>query len=98
MFNKSTLIHRNQRMISQKMGKEFIVLDLNAGNLYRLNRTGQSIWQGLSKPRKVKDLVEKIVEEYNVQQKIVEREVFDFIKEHLNTLFFITDADSNMDK
>lgn len=89
MVNQNTEIIRNQQIIAKKIRGEFITLDANRGNLYRLNATAQAIWKSARVPKSIKDIVEEIVREFAVDRKKVVKEVVQFVNQHLDSLFFI---------
>ena len=89
MTNNHTIIIRNQRLFAKKIGKEFILLDVNSERLYKLNSTAETVWKYLWKGRARKEIVSRITEEFSVDRKQVENEVTSFIGKHLSKLFFI---------
>jgi hypothetical protein len=45
---------------------EGVVLNLDTKNYYRLNSTGQVIWQGIAAGRSEDEIVERLMEEFDV--------------------------------
>jgi hypothetical protein len=57
---------RNQ--VSSDLGGEAVILHLASGTYYSLNEVGAHIWSLLQRPRQVREIVESIVAEYDVDR------------------------------
>jgi len=86
MMNQNTILIRNNQIIARQIDGEFVVLDINVGKLYNLNPTAKIIWKFLAKPRTVDEIVEKIINEFDVPEKIARKDVNSFVNENLGTL------------
>ncbi|HHP7229382.1 MAG TPA: PqqD family protein [Xenococcaceae cyanobacterium] len=51
-----------------KVGEEAVLLDLDSGNYYGLNETGNRVWQWLQQPKSVVEILDNFLEEYEVTQ------------------------------
>lgn len=87
-MRKDEIFIRNKQIIARQIQGEFVVLDINAGKLYKLNETAKVIWKFLAKPRSTTEIVEKVVTKFDVQEKVAKKEVQLFVNEHLGSLFF----------
>lgn len=90
MLSSYSVICRNKNVITKKIQNEFIVLDAAAGKLYKFNSTAEVIWKYLWRPRSLREITEKIIAEFLVNQPTAETEASEFIKKHLNKLFFLS--------
>ena len=52
----------------RKVGEEVFVLDRNQSVLHSFNKTGIRLWEGLSQGASVEQLVERILEEFEVSR------------------------------
>lgn len=87
MMNQHVILIRNNQIIARQIDGEFVVLDINVGKLYKLNPTAKIIWRFLAKPRTVDEIVERIINEFDISEKIARKEVSQFVNENLGTLF-----------
>lgn len=55
--------------------KEGVVLNLDTKNYYRLNETGQLIWQGLAAGKSAETITSELVERYEVATDIARTDV-----------------------
>lgn len=62
------------------MNGEKVMLGLHTGKYYNLGKIGGRIWDLLSEPIAVSRLIDELVQEYEVERSICEREVADFLQ------------------
>jgi len=60
---------------------ECVVIQAEKYTTTRLNQTGGWIWSQLQEPQTVSDLVEKLVENFNVPKEQAEADINDFLQE-----------------
>ena len=68
MLLKESLIVRNNAIPTVKMGEELSMLDVNSGKYFVLNEIGVDIWNQLEKPVSVATLLNKLLQEYDVEE------------------------------
>jgi hypothetical protein len=62
------LVARSAHVLDAGVLEETVVLDPERGAYYRLNRVGTRVWELLgARPRSVDEVVERVVEEYEVE-------------------------------
>lgn len=88
-MKNTDFIIRNHQTIAKKIQNEFIIIDPNKGNLFKLNTTAQAIWKYTRIQKSVKEIVHYIVNEFSVSEKKAQEDVIQFINKHLNILFFV---------
>jgi hypothetical protein len=85
MNNKVTLsnnIQRNENLLSAAIDDEIVLLDPEQGNYYGLNTVATDIWHLLKKPKSVFTLCQELIEQYDVETELCQKEVL----EHLTKL------------
>ena len=82
-MNLDTIIKRNPDIISADMKGETVMMSISTGKYHSINAIGASIWELISKPLKVSDLIDSLLEEYEVDRATCEAQVLDFLKDAL---------------
>ncbi|WP_207956909.1 PqqD family peptide modification chaperone [Rubrobacter tropicus] len=61
------------------IGGEVAILDLKGGTYYGLDAVGVRIWNLVQRPRKIVEVRDELLAEYEVDAKRCERDLLDFI-------------------
>lgn len=83
MISQRTIIKRNTRLIARLLGKELAVLEPSEGKLHTLTETAAFIWRLLWKPRRVSEIVEKLISEFEVSPSVAKKDTTHFISRSL---------------
>lgn len=70
---------RNSQTLSGRLSDELVMMDIEKGQYFSLNKVATRIWDLLEKPLDLKELCETLRLEYEVDEEQCQREV----KEHL---------------
>ncbi len=63
----NTIISRNEaQFLTNPVGDEIIILNMETGDYIGLNLVGSAIWEHLKTPQKVSEIIEKLMNEFNV--------------------------------
>ncbi|RLG58581.1 MAG: PqqD family protein [Candidatus Hydrothermarchaeota archaeon] len=86
MENLELRYERSPSMVFRKVAEEFILVPIrnNAGDLdsiYTLNPVGARVWELLDGKRSVRDIVEALVEEFEVEKEEAEADVVHFLRQ-----------------
>jgi hypothetical protein len=79
----------NPDIIYKIFEDEVHVLDYKTANIYTLNETASFIWKQLLKVATKKELVEKMKKEFDVSEKIIKKDIEEFLNEYLEKEFII---------
>jgi hypothetical protein len=63
------------RQVSSQLGDEAVILQLDDGVYYGLDPVGTRIWALLQEPRRIADIRDRIIEEYEVDPERCERDL-----------------------
>ena len=64
----NSIVSAADEQISSDLAGEAIILDLKSGIYYSLDRIGARIWELMQVPRKVSEIVEILIAEYEVSR------------------------------
>lgn len=67
--------------VSSLVGDETVILHLDDGMYYGLDPVGTSIWDLLQQPRRVREIRDRILDEYEVHPDRCERELIALLQE-----------------
>ena len=80
-ISEETTVVASADQVSSEVGGEMVALNLKSGLYYSLNRVGTRIWQLVQEPRRVGDVRDAIVEQFNVDVERCHRDVLRLIQE-----------------
>lgn len=78
-LNPNTTLRRSPEPMQASLGDEVVMMSLEQGNYYGLDPVGAHIWELLSEPLTVNELVEKLLTTYAVDRAVCERETLAFL-------------------
>ncbi|NLG50447.1 MAG: lasso peptide biosynthesis PqqD family chaperone [Chloroflexi bacterium] len=71
----SSRIAACKNQVSADLDGESVILNLDSGTYYGLNESGAAIWQLLQEPRRVSEIRDTLLAEYDVDAERCEQEV-----------------------
>lgn len=78
----------NQAIISQIEGNivsdmdgEKVMLSIDNGKYYNLGELGGTIWEYINEPLYIEELIEKLLDQYDVEKEVCEQQVKEFISQ-----------------
>ncbi len=71
---------RKKDIVAANLEGEVVTMNLMTGKYYNLGKTGSVIWSMLEEPVTVDELVQKLMEKYQVSRNLCEKDVMDFLK------------------
>jgi methyltransferase-like protein len=82
---KSTLSH-SKSIVTTKTGNEYVLVPVanniaDMNSVYTLNETGAYIWEHINGENNVEDIINKMMEEYEVDFLTASEDVYSFIDE-----------------
>lgn len=63
-----TKIKRNEDILASDLDGEKVMMSIQKGEYYGLGKTGTFIWDRIHEPIKIKELIDLIVEKYDVSK------------------------------
>lgn len=75
------LLIRSTDMLANDIGKETVMMSIEMGKYYGMNKTGSYIWKVLETPMSLTDLCNRIVVDFKISKEQCLDEVKPFIEE-----------------
>ena len=82
-INLDTVINKNLEIDDTDLDGEKVMMNLDKGEYFMMNEVGSRIWDIIDKPIKVKEIIETLTLEYEVDEEVCKDAVIEFI-ERLN--------------
>ena len=76
MISRGSTVVVAKDQVSSDLGEEVAILNLKAGVYYGLDAVGARIWSLIQEPRKVDEIRDVLLEEYEVEPERCERDLF----------------------
>lgn len=75
------LYKRNESLIVATMNEETVMMDVLSGKYYSLGVTGGAIWNILEEPTSLEEIIEKLLQEFNVDKGVCSIQVQQFLED-----------------
>lgn len=80
-MNPDLVISRNNDIIANAIGKETVMMSINAGRYYGTNNTGSYIWKVLENPLTFSQLCDILAADFKITKEQCINEITPFIEE-----------------
>jgi hypothetical protein len=80
-FATGATVSRRESVIACNVMEETVLLDLNSGVYFGLDPVGTRIWAMLGSPRRVSDLRDDLLQEFEIDSSTCEKSVCQFMNE-----------------
>jgi len=86
MISLNSVVSQSPSIVTRKTGNEYVLVPIanniaDMNSVYTLNETGAFLWEQIDGKKSVKDLIEAVVAEYEVDEKTAMEDVLSFIEE-----------------
>ena len=86
MVDLNTIVTQSPSIVTRKTGNEYVLVPVanniaDMNSVYTLNETGAFIWEQVDGKKSVKDLIEILIVEYQIDRKTATEDVLSFIEE-----------------
>jgi hypothetical protein len=94
MADMKSVLSRSSSVVTRKTGNEYVLVPVtdniaDMDSVYTLNETGAFIWEQIDGKRTVGEIIEKIIIEYEIDEKKAVSDLFSFIENMRNYLILI---------
>jgi len=84
------VIQRNEaKFIANKLGEEMVMMNMENGDFITMNNVGADIWGLCEKPLPVKELIQKLLNLYNITEDQCRNETIQFLQTSMEQNIFI---------
>ena len=79
-FTTTQPITRTPSVLSSAIDDEIVMMSMEQGMYYNLNPMGSAIWAMLETPHTFNEIIEKLMDEYDVDKATCEAETTEFLE------------------
>ncbi|MBF0406658.1 MAG: PqqD family protein [Candidatus Riflebacteria bacterium] len=97
MLNLQTSVIRHDRIVSTLVDNEVVMLDSDSGSYRALNAVGTYIWELLKESRNVREICDAVMEEFDVEKAICEKEIPEFVEKLISENLLVMNPDKFFD-
>lgn len=81
LLNPNSRIKVSEDQVSSYVAGEAVILNLKTGTYHSLNSVGARIWQLIQEPQMMRDILNTIVTEYDVEISVCERDLQELLNQ-----------------
>lgn len=81
MIARSDTVSASPHQVYTTLGNESVVLELQGSTYFGINDVGTTVWKFLQQPRQVTEVINHIVEHYEVSADLAEAEILSFLQD-----------------
>jgi len=75
-----TVIRRKDNHVTTELDDELILMQVGSGQFYSMDDTARDIWQRLAGPITFEQLIEQLLEHYDLDRQTCVKEVSEFLR------------------
>ena len=75
-----TLLHRKDDMLFNEIDGEVVMLSIENSEYYGMDKVGSRIWELLEQPHSFKNLVARLMDEYEISEQQCNEDTLAFVK------------------
>jgi hypothetical protein len=79
-INLTTVIRQSEDIDATDLNGDKVMMNLQKGKYFALNDVGSGIWDIISRPITVKDIIDTLLKEYEVDAAVCEETVMSFLE------------------
>ena len=95
MVSPASTVKRNPMQVYSKVDHEIVMLGLDEGKYYALNEVGARVWEHLDHPTLVKELIHKLLGEFDVSVEKCEIETLELLNELYDNKLIVIEPDND---
>lgn len=80
MMNRDTIISKTEEVVLAELDGKVVMMSIANGQYYGLDEVGSIIWEMMSEPVQVKNIVARLMQEYDVTQEECEKDIMVFLE------------------
>ena len=68
-----------ETVFAQEVDGEMVLLDMESENYFGLDEVGTAIWQAMQEKETLQEVLEVLLDQYDVEAEVLERDLSDFV-------------------
>ena len=84
VIDLNSIVVQTKDLLSSELDGETVLMSVTQAAYYGMDSTAQTIWNMIAEPRRVSDLCDQLVSDYDVERTTCEKDVITFLTEMHN--------------
>ena len=80
-ISENSIVVSVKNQISSDLGGETVILNMNTGTYHGLNEVGAFVWNLIEQPQVVKDIQQKLLQEYEIETSVCTNDLLALVNE-----------------
>ncbi|MGB3758144.1 MAG: PqqD family peptide modification chaperone [Rivularia sp. (in: cyanobacteria)] len=80
-ISENSIVVSVKNQISSDLGGEAVILNMNTGIYHGLNEVGAFVWNLIEQPQVVKDIQQKLLQEYEIESSVCTNDLLTLLKD-----------------
>ena len=89
-ISSTTTLQQNHSLITSQIDDELLILDSRTGEYFKIDPVGLSIWKLLKEPIEVQQLLDQLVEDFEVEEAQCKADTLPFIEMLVEKEYLLT--------
>jgi hypothetical protein len=81
VIDANSLLQHCDDIISTVLDDEIVIMSVDRGNYYSMDKVGSYIWQLMEKPLPIESLCSQVMQYFDVERNDCETDLFNFVRE-----------------
>jgi len=80
MITDTTIVKRNPKIVFNQVDDDLVMMDIDQGSYFGLNPVGAAIWSRIENEISVGDLINKLLDEYDIDASVCKNDTLAFLE------------------
>ncbi len=92
-----SIVHQVEEIVASDIDDEKVMMSVEKGRYYSLDRVGSRVWDLIQEPVMVSDLIDTLLGRYDVDRETCEEDVLEFLEElHDEGILQVRDTETHL--
>lgn len=78
---EQTVQQISEKILATDVGEDLVMMDIETGQYITLNKMGRIIWQEIASPVKVSELLNKLMERFQVTEEVCREDTLEYLNQ-----------------
>ncbi|MDZ4992164.1 lasso peptide biosynthesis PqqD family chaperone [Clostridium perfringens] len=80
LLSLDSIVSQKEDIDVTELNGEKVMMNLDKGKYFMLNETGSVIWDAINEPKSISEIIESIINEYDIDKETCESKVLEYLE------------------
>lgn len=80
LLSLDSIVFQKEDVDVTELNGEKVMMNLDKGKYFMLNETGSVIWDAINEPKSISEIIESIINEYDIDKETCESKVLEYLE------------------